>query len=98
MVKNGSKSASNVQAGAAGELGRQNHGLSWQRYGCSGLVSRKRVFREDLLLLAKAAIPGAVGTEDSWADLTPEERYNQRLEQAKPVLDAMLAWANTRTA
>ena len=25
--------------------------------------------------------------EDSWAELTPEERYNQRLEQAKPVLD-----------
>lgn len=36
--------------------------------------------------------------EDSWTELTPEERYNQRLEQAKPVLDAMLAWANTRTA
>ena len=36
--------------------------------------------------------------EDSWADLTPEERYNQRLGQAKPVLDAMSAWANTRTA
>ena len=36
--------------------------------------------------------------EDSWAELTPEERYNQRLEQAKPVLDAMFAWANTRTA
>ena len=28
--QNGSKSASNVQAGAAGELGSQNHGLSWQ--------------------------------------------------------------------
>ena len=26
------------------------------------------------------------------------ERYVQRLEQAKPVLDALLAWANTRTA
>ncbi len=36
--------------------------------------------------------------EDSWADLTPEERYNQRLEQVKPVLDAMLAWTNTRIA
>lgn len=32
------------------------------------------------------------------ADLSPEERYNQRLKQAKPVLDALLAWANTRTA
>jgi transposase len=30
--------------------------------------------------------------------VTPEERYEQRLEKEKPVLDAMLAWANTRTA
>ena len=29
---------------------------------------------------------------------TPEERYKERLEQAKPVLDAMLSWANSRTA
>lgn len=36
--------------------------------------------------------------EEGWADLTPEERYNERLKQAKPVLDAFLAWANVRTA
>ncbi len=36
--------------------------------------------------------------EDSWTELPPEERYDQRLEQAKPVLDAMLAWTNTRIA
>ena len=36
--------------------------------------------------------------EDSWTELAPEERYNQRLKQTKPVLDAMLAWANIRTA
>ena len=30
--------------------------------------------------------------------LAPEERYEQRLKQAGPVLDAMLVWANTRTA
>ena len=35
--------------------------------------------------------------EDALADLSPGERYDQRLEQAKPVLDALLAWANTRT-
>src|SRR5699024_4381431 len=35
--------------------------------------------------------------EDGWMDLSPEERYTQRLEQAKPVLDAMLSWANFRT-
>ena len=29
---------------------------------------------------------------------TPDERYKQRLEQAKPVLDAFLAWANVRNA
>ena len=36
--------------------------------------------------------------EEELADLSPKERYDQRLKQAKPVLDAMLAWANTRTA
>ena len=36
--------------------------------------------------------------EEGLADLSPEERYDRRWEQAKPVLDAMLAWANTRTA
>ena len=29
---------------------------------------------------------------------TAEERYQERLEHAKPVLDAMLSWANSRTA
>ena len=29
---------------------------------------------------------------------TTEERYKERLEQAKPVLDAMFAWANSRAA
>ena len=32
------------------------------------------------------------------AEKTAEERYNQRLKQAKPVLDAMLAWAHSKTA
>ena len=36
--------------------------------------------------------------EKGLAELTPEERYEQRLKQAGPVLDAMLVWANTRTA
>ncbi len=36
--------------------------------------------------------------EEGLAELSPEERYEQRLKQEKPVLDAMLAWANTRTA
>ena len=29
---------------------------------------------------------------------TAEDRYKERLEQAKPVLDAMFVWANSRTA
>ena len=29
---------------------------------------------------------------------TEKERYDERLEQAKPVLDALLSWANSRTA
>ncbi len=32
--------------------------------------------------------------EESLAELTPEERYTKRLEQEKPVLDALLSWAN----
>ena len=32
--------------------------------------------------------------EESFAELTPEERYAKRLELEKPVLDALLAWAN----
>ena len=36
--------------------------------------------------------------EEGLAGLSPKERYEQRLKQAKPVLDALLAWANTRTA
>jgi len=36
--------------------------------------------------------------EEGLADLPPEERHIQRLKQAKPVLDAMLAWADNRAA
>ena len=39
--------------------------------------------------------------EQSLAELTPEERYNKRPELEKPVLDALLAWADeasTKTA
>ncbi len=32
--------------------------------------------------------------ERVFAELKPEERYTKRLEQEKPVLDALLAWAN----
>ena len=36
--------------------------------------------------------------EQEIADKTTEQRYEERLEQAKPVLDAMFVWANSRTA
>ena len=43
--------------------------------------------------------------KDYWYDmrcyleeLTPEERYTKRLEQEKPVLDALLVWANETAA
>ena len=38
------------------------------------------------------------GIEQEIAEKTAEERYGERLKQAKPVLDAMFAWANSRTA
>lgn len=36
--------------------------------------------------------------EEKFKGLTPEERKQQRLERAKPVLDAMLSWAESRNA
>ena len=36
--------------------------------------------------------------EQAFAELAPEERYEKRLEQAKPVLDALLSWANEMQA
>ena len=38
------------------------------------------------------------GIEEEIAEKTAEERYEERRKQAKPVLDAIEAWANTRTA
>lgn len=32
--------------------------------------------------------------EEAFAELTPEKRYEKRLEQEKPVLDALSSWAN----
>jgi len=36
--------------------------------------------------------------EQAFAELTPEERHEKRLEQEKPVLDALLSWANAMQA
>jgi len=75
--------------------------------GCFAHLRRK--FDEALKSLPKDKVKGSAaaqglkycmllfGMEEEFAKLSPEERYRQRLEQAKPVLDAMLAWANSRT-
>ena len=36
--------------------------------------------------------------EKELADLPPEERYIQRLARSKPVMDALLTWAETKSA
>jgi len=36
--------------------------------------------------------------EQEWKNLTPEERYTKRQEKAKPILDALLAWAKSKNA
>ena len=72
--------------------------------GCWAHARRK--FDEALQTLPKEMqkdSPAAIGEcycsrlfklEQAFAELTPEERYEKRLEQAKPVLDVLLSWAN----
>ena len=72
--------------------------------GCWAHARRK--FDEALQTLAKDARAGSLAAtgecyctrlfqlEESFAELTPEKRYTKRLEREKPVLDALLAWAN----
>ena len=36
--------------------------------------------------------------EETLSELTAEERYNKRLELEKPILDALLAWAEDASA
>ena len=76
--------------------------------GCWAHARRK--FDEALQTLPKEKqkdSPAAVGEcycsrlfklEETFAELTPEERYEKRLEQEKPVLDALLSWANEMQA
>ena len=76
--------------------------------GCWAHARRK--FDEAVKSLPKGKVKGSsafqgltycnllFGIEREIADKTAEERYEERLKQAKPVLDAMFAWANTRTA
>ena len=76
--------------------------------GCWAHARRK--FDEALQTLPKEMqkdSPAAIGEcycsrlfklEQALAELTPEERYEKRLEQEKPVLDALLSWANETQA
>ena len=76
--------------------------------GCWAHARRK--FDEALQTLPKEKqkdSPAAIGEcycsrlfklEEAFAELTPEERYEKRLEQEKPVLDALLSWANEMQA
>ena len=78
--------------------------------GCWAHLRRK--FDEAAKALPKGKVKGSSASQGlAFCDLlfaiekglaekhaTPEERYKERLEQANPVLDAMLAWANSRTA
>lgn len=76
--------------------------------GCWAHARRK--FDEALKALPKGKAKGSSAAqglayctllfeiEKELEGLTPEQRYDERLKQAKPVLDAMFAWANSRTA
>ena len=76
--------------------------------GCWAHARRK--FDEALQTLPKEKqkdAPAAIGEcycsrlfklEEAFADLTPEARHEKRLEQEKPVLDALLSWANEMQA
>lgn len=76
--------------------------------GCWAHARRK--FDEALQTLPKEKqkdSPAAIGEcycsrlfklEEAFAELTPEERHERRLEQEKPVLDALLSWANEMQA
>ena len=76
--------------------------------GCWAHARRK--FDEAVKSLPKGKVKGSsayqglaycnllFGIEQELADKTAKERYEERLKQAKPVLDAMFAWANSRTA
>ena len=76
--------------------------------GCWAHARRK--FDEALQTLPKEKqkdAPAAIGEcycsrlfklEEAFADLTPEARHEKRLEQEKPVLEALLSWANEMQA
>ena len=91
-----------------GYAGYHNLGDDITVVGCWAHTRRK--FDEAMKSLPKGKAKGSsasqgltycnllFGIEQEIANKPPEERYKERLEQAKPILDAMFAWANARTA
>jgi len=91
-----------------GYAGYHDLGESITVVGCWAHMRRK--FDEAVKSLPKGKTKGSsasqgltycnllFGIEQEIAGKTAEERYEERLKQAKPVLDAMFAWANSRTA
>jgi transposase len=91
-----------------GYVGYHDLGKDITVVGCWAHLRRK--FDEAVKSLPKGKAKGSsasqgltycnllFGIEQEIADKTAKERYKERLKQAKPVLDAMFAWANSRTA
>ena len=91
-----------------GYVGYHNLSKDITVVGCWAHLRRK--FDEAVKSLPKSQAKGSsamqglmycnllFGIEQEIAELTAEERYDERLKQAKPILDAMLSWANSRTA
>ena len=93
---------------ADGYAGYHDLGKDITVVGCWAHARRK--FDEAVKSLPKGKVKGSsasqgltycnllFGIEQEIAGKTAEQRYEERLKQAKPVLDAMFAWANSRTA
>ena len=58
----------------------------------------KEMQRDAPAVIGECYCPRLFKLEQAFAELTPEERYEKRLEQEKPVLDALLSWANETQA
>ena len=58
----------------------------------------KEMQRDAPAVIGECYCPRLFKLEQAFAELTPEERYEKRLEQEKPVLDALLSWANEMQA
>ena len=62
-------------------------------------IGRRDVRRTLVMIPAQVEYCNALfGIEQELAGLPPEERYEQRLARSKPVMDALLAWAETKSA